>query len=51
MDTVKQKALEQELDSKFIIIYCGTEAFDIFRTISEIFRYFKFSEIVRIFKL
>ena len=37
----RQKAIEQELDCKFIIIDPDKKDFDIFRTINEIFRHIK----------
>ena len=37
----RQKAIEQELDCKFIIIDPDKKDFDIFRTINEIFRHMK----------
>ena len=37
----RQKAIEQELDCKFIIIDPDIKDFDIFRTINEIFRHIK----------
>ena len=37
----RQKAIEQELDCKFIRIDPDKEDFDIFRTINEIFRHIK----------
>ena len=37
----RQKAIEQELDCKFITIDPDKKDFDIFRTINEIFRHIK----------
>ena len=39
----KEKAIEQELDCKFIRIDSEKEDFDLFKTINEIFRYIKLS--------